>query len=137
MSPNRSSHNSCIRRLDQFAVATGSEPTAEPHAESPPQQATSTETAAQDHPDAHHDDHPGASDAFDLETALQRVPGGIDAVKQLAPLLLTECDRQLIAIREALAQQNADVVQRGRIRSKARPTYLPPTGSSLLPCGWS
>ena len=36
-----------------------------------------------------------AGDLFSLEAALERMPGGIEAVKSLVPVFLEECSRQL------------------------------------------
>ncbi len=50
---------------------------------------------------------------FSFEAALQRVPGGMEAVKQLVPTLMQECKKQLDEIWAGLAEKDAKKVQRG------------------------
>jgi CheY-like chemotaxis protein len=55
----------------------------------------------------------GTTNVLDLESAQARIPGGFEAVKQVAQLLLDECPKILADIREGLASTNATQVQRG------------------------
>jgi HPt (histidine-containing phosphotransfer) domain-containing protein len=54
-----------------------------------------------------------ASEVFDFAEATRRIPGGPDAVKEMAQLLLEECPRLMQQIRDGLANQDAAVVGRG------------------------
>jgi len=50
-------------------------------------------------------------DVIDLDEASERIPGGPDAVKEMAQLLMEECSRRMQQIRDGLAEQVAtDVV---------------------------
>jgi HPt (histidine-containing phosphotransfer) domain-containing protein len=52
-------------------------------------------------------------DIIDLAEATQRIPGGPDAVREMAQLLMEECPRLMQQIRDGLAEQDAAVVGRG------------------------
>jgi HPt (histidine-containing phosphotransfer) domain-containing protein len=54
-----------------------------------------------------------ASEVIDLAEATRRIPGGPDAVKEMAQLLLEECPGLMQQIRDGLADQDATVVGRG------------------------
>lgn len=67
-------------------------------------------------PSDEHSDGDGpqpVSDVFSFEAALERVPNGMEAVKQLAPILLTECAKHLESIHEGLAENDPVKVRRG------------------------
>ena len=51
--------------------------------------------------------------AIDLEAALERIPGGLAAVKQMAQVLVAECPRLLEEIRAGVAAGDAARVKRG------------------------
>jgi HPt (histidine-containing phosphotransfer) domain-containing protein len=53
------------------------------------------------------------SNVFDMEAAQTRIPGGIEALKKMAQLLMDECPKLLNEIREGLASTNAKQVLRG------------------------
>jgi two-component system sensor histidine kinase/response regulator len=55
----------------------------------------------------------GDGDIVDLGEAGQRIPGGIEAVRELAQTLLEECPRLVEEIRQGLATQDAALVERG------------------------
>lgn len=61
----------------------------------------------------HSNDSKPADDLFCFDTALRRIPGGMENVKKIIPTLFSECARQLDAIRTGLAEQDARKVQRG------------------------
>lgn len=50
---------------------------------------------------------------IDLEAALQRIPGGMVAVKQMAAILVAECPRLLEEIRAGIAAEDAARVKLG------------------------
>jgi len=52
-------------------------------------------------------------DVFSFEVAEKRIPGGIKAVKQMVPMLISECAKQLDQIRAGLDEEDAKKVQRG------------------------
>ena len=54
-----------------------------------------------------------ADDVFSLAAALRRIPGGIEAVKRMVPVLESECSKRLEEIRAGLAERDAKKVQRG------------------------
>ncbi len=54
-----------------------------------------------------------ADGLFSFDVAMQRIPGGIDGVKEMTTLLLSECSKQLEEIRAGLDEQDAKRVQRG------------------------
>jgi HPt (histidine-containing phosphotransfer) domain-containing protein len=53
------------------------------------------------------------NDVIDYDAAAQRIPGGLEGVKALAPTLITECDQQLAVIKEGLETGDAKSVRRG------------------------
>jgi CheY-like chemotaxis protein len=52
------------------------------------------------------------SDVFDFEAALERIPGGMDIVKEMAELMMTECPKLLAELRAGLDTGKAQEVQR-------------------------
>jgi HPt (histidine-containing phosphotransfer) domain-containing protein len=53
------------------------------------------------------------SDVFDLSETLRRVPGGREAVSELAQLLLAECPKMMQSIRSGVERKDIESVQRG------------------------
>ena len=51
-------------------------------------------------------------DVFNFDAAMERIPGGMTAVRQMVPLLLDECRRLFDEIRSAIRDQDAHVLRR-------------------------
>jgi signal transduction histidine kinase/DNA-binding NarL/FixJ family response regulator len=60
-----------------------------------------------------HESEGGEGDVFDLDAALERIPGGRDAVEELAQLLLEECPKLLREIHAGVDNQDAEQLERG------------------------
>ena len=54
-----------------------------------------------------------SADVIDLDQAVERIPGGPEAVKEMALLMMEECPRLMKLIRDGLANRDAKVVGRG------------------------
>jgi HPt (histidine-containing phosphotransfer) domain-containing protein len=91
--------------VEDFAVSIDTERIGKRHSESADEQAAITESPEQVQADT--------NGIIDSEAALSQIPGSVDAVKELVPLLVDECTKQLEVVRTGLEEQDVKVVQRG------------------------
>jgi len=61
---------------------------------------------------------------FDLAVAAERIPGGPEAVREMAGILLQECSRYMQQIRDGLDRQDAKVVERAAHTVKGNADYF-------------